>query len=70
LRPIESVEPEIVSQLRIGARVEEEWNEMRVAEDCGEDQRCLSAAGAFVGVSPVSEHGLDDACVAGGYGLR
>ena len=37
LRPIDSVEPKVISQLRIGPGFEQEWDEMRVTEDRGED---------------------------------
>jgi hypothetical protein len=37
LGPIDSVESEVIAQLRIGAGVEQEGKEMRVTEDGGED---------------------------------
>lgn len=70
LRPVDHVETEIVSQLGIGACVEQEGDEMCVTEDRGEDERCLSAAGAFVDVGSVSQHSLHRVRVAGGYCLR
>lgn len=70
LRPVDSVESEIVSQLRIGAGVEQQRNEVRVTEDCREDEWGLPAAGAFVDVGSVSQQRLHRTCVAGSYRLR
>jgi hypothetical protein len=39
MRPIDRIQTEIVSQLRIGAGVEQKRNEMRVTEDGGENER-------------------------------
>ena len=69
LGPVDGVEAEVVSQLRVRARVEQEGNEMRVTEDCGEDKWGLPAAGAFVDVGSVSEHRAHRVCIAGAYGL-
>ena len=70
MRPVDRVESEIVSQLRVGARVEKKRKEMRVTEDRREDERRLPAAGAFVDVGSVSQHSLHRTCVAGSYRLR
>lgn len=43
---------------------------MRVTEDRGENERRLTAAGAFIDVGSVSQHSVDRACVAGSYRLR
>ena len=67
--PINSVESEIVSQLRICAGFEEQRDQVRVTEDRGEDEWRLSAAGAFVDISSVSDDSTDSACVARGYCL-
>ena len=56
--------------MRIGAGVEQERNEVRVTEDRGEDEGCLSAAGAFVDVGSVSEARFYSVCVAGSNRLR
>ena len=70
LCPVDGVESEIVAQLRIGPGVEQKGNEMGVIEDRGEDERGLSAAGAFVDVGAVSQQRFHGANVAGSNRLR
>ena len=70
LGPIDGVESEVIAQLRIGAGVKQEGDEMRVTEDGGEDQRRLPAAGSFVYVGSVGENSTDGAGIAGRYRLR
>ena len=56
LCPLERVEAEIVALLRIGARIHQEFNEVCVAEDDGEDEGRLPAARSFIYVRAIGQY--------------
>ena len=54
--------------MRIGARFDEEFYELRVTEDNREDERRLAAAGALIYVRAVGQQGGHSLFVAGRNG--
>lgn len=69
LCPLDRIEPKIVAQSRIRAGFHQLSHEIRVTEDDGKDQRCLSAVISFVNVGSAGECGINRAGVAGSYRL-
>ena len=56
LRPLDCVKPEIVALLRIGTRIHQEFNEVCLAEDDGEDEGRLPAARSFIYVRAIGQY--------------
>jgi len=55
LRPVDRVQTEIVAQLRVGARIHQQLDEIGMAEDDGEDEGRLAATRSFIHVRAIGQ---------------
>ena len=69
LRPLDCVKPEIVAQLRIGARTHQHSNEVCMTEDDGEDEGRLPAARSFIHVRAIGQYCGYSLFIAAGNGV-